>query len=1063
MSKKAVFSVPLILVVGLLGCASAEPNLVAYYDFETGSGDIAYDESGYGTTADGTIYGDTAWTDVSGSGVASLGNYALYFDDNDDVVKCGDPAKVKNITGAITVAAWVKIDTFTKKWQTVVSKYHSWWIRRGTGSESPYPGTDDIDWWVGTNTSSATTHAGNIQDSTWHHLAGTYDSATGEMYVYTDGLLSDSADLTGSIKPCDDELYIGADTTGITNEWKGLIDEVRIYDRALSAFEIAELVGLDNFPPVVDAGSNQSIEWPNNTVIMDANVSDDGEPDPPNSVTLTWSKVSGPNDVTFEPNEFVEDPNAVFCEPGVYVLRLTADDSELTSSDSVTITVYAEGYYGLVVYYDFESGSGSTAYDRSGFALDGTLSGDPQWITGKIGNYAMKFDGIDEQVDCGSDSKLNLTDDFTITAWMKTTEESPGYFFQRAQGSPTWECYTLAVLDDKLFSRSHDGTTQGDVKSTADVNDGKWHHVALVADAGQPLTLYIDGSVVTQYDTRQNAPAGPYNFTADKHLYVGYSTSHGSFTGSLDEVRLYSRALSPGEIANLPFGDPALAHDRNPLGNEPVSPAVVLSWAPGVYASSHDVYLGTDFNSVKDASRQTGDLDGSCKVDWADLSVLTGQWLDSNGSVLSADLDDDGDVDLIDFTVMAGEWMEKVDAVFKGNQDSNSYEPPETLEFDTAYHWRIDEVNDTHPNSPWKGHIWSFTTNRGAAWDPSPANDTIAPNDVILSWLPGVDANSHDVYLGTDYNNVRDANSNNPLGVYKGPNDVVGPDGNNRFSYDPPGALELNTTYHWRIDEVNDSGLPQWPGDIWTFDVLAQPFDDGYVREYQALCEPTHLQGITTDKTDAIYWSFSCEIVKTDLEGNTLKSIFTAPEGHYGDLTYHDGKIYVAVNFGAFNQESGADSWVYVYDANDLSLLSTHEVQELVHGAGGMAYHDGRFIIVGGLPGGYTENYAYEYDTNFQFIQRHTIPSGYTLLGIQTVCYHNGYWWYGCCPVSGWEFSDYVLLKTDESFQLVGKYYYYCTEGINGLSGDKFLIGRITSPRHRGKVFVADLSDLPQI
>ena len=61
-----------------------------------------------------------------------------------------------------------------------------------------------------------------------------------------------------------------------------------------------------------------------------------------------------------------------------------------------------------------------------------------------------------------------------------------------------------------------------------------------------------------------------------------------------------------------------------------------------------------------------------------------------------------------------------------------------------------------------------------------------------------------------------------------------------------------------------------------------------------------------------------------------------------------------------------------------LSEVARHKVAEVVYGAGGIGCHAGRFIVVGGLPPGIEENYAYEYDTDFKFVRKHTIQSGYT-------------------------------------------------------------------------------------
>ncbi len=127
-------------------------------------------------------------------------------------------------------------------------------------------------------------------------------------------------------------------------------------------------------------------------------------------------------------------------------------------------------------------------------------------------------------------------------------------------------------------------------------------------------------------------------------------------------------------------------------------------------------------------------------------------------------------------------------------------------------------------------------------------------------------------------------------------------------------------------------------------------------------------------------------LVKTGIDGKLLKKIPVA--NHHGDPCLQDGKLYVAVNLGKFNDPQGnADSWVYVYNAGDLSFEARHPVQEVFHGAGGIGFQDGRFFVVGGLPMGIEENYVYEYDPGFRFIKKHVVKSGHTLLGIQTATF----------------------------------------------------------------------------
>lgn len=201
-----------------------------------------------------------------------------------------------------------------------------------------------------------------------------------------------------------------------------------------------------------------------------------------------------------------------------------------------------------------------------------------------------------------------------------------------------------------------------------------------------------------------------------------------------------------------------------------------------------------------------------------------------------------------------------------------------------------------------------------------------------------------------------------------------------------------------------------------------------------------HLQGICTNDRDAIYWSFTDALVKTDLAGHV--QIQKSVPSHHGDLCLHDGRIYVAVNLGEFNRPTGADSWVYVYDA-ELNELARHELPELVHGAGGIAYHDGKFIVVGGLPSGVKENYLYEYDESLRFRRRHVLESGPTFLGIQTAAFADDHWWFGCYGAGG------VLLKVDPAWQLVGKSKFDAALGLTGLPDGRFLVARGQRDRDR--------------
>jgi len=179
-----------------------------------------------------------------------------------------------------------------------------------------------------------------------------------------------------------------------------------------------------------------------------------------------------------------------------------------------------------------------------------------------------------------------------------------------------------------------------------------------------------------------------------------------------------------------------------------------------------------------------------------------------------------------------------------------------------------------------------------------------------------------------------------------------------------------------------------------------------------------HLQGIATNTVDAVYWSFTMVLVKTDLAGKVLAK--AQASGHLGDLTYHDGKVYAAycVAWDRANDKSK----VFVYDAGDLSLLDVKAVPEVEYGAGAIAYHNGHFYIGGGEDAGRETNRIYECDADFRHVATHTIPSGHTELGVQTICHFDNHFWLGC-------YGD-VLLEVDGACGLVAKHRFDCSYGI---------------------------------
>ncbi len=203
-------------------------SLVAWYKFDEGSGDAVADSGPTGI--DGAAHGDPSWSD------GALGK-ALVFDGNDAYVNLGKNPKF-DISNQITVAAWIKVNAFDKKWQTIIAKGDSSWrLQRNAGKDTlqfsctglPVPGS-------GFGSINGKT---NVNDGQWHHVTGTYDSSIISLYI--DGRQDVSADVKGLIKTNDREVYIGENVEKPERFWNGLIDDVRVYNYALDADEITAI------------------------------------------------------------------------------------------------------------------------------------------------------------------------------------------------------------------------------------------------------------------------------------------------------------------------------------------------------------------------------------------------------------------------------------------------------------------------------------------------------------------------------------------------------------------------------------------------------------------------------------------------------------------------------------------------------------------------------------------------------------------------------------------------------------------------------------------------------
>jgi hypothetical protein len=190
----------------------------------------------------------------------------------------------------------------------------------------------------------------------WHHYclvasgaaaAGINKGAT----VYIDGVQKSADPNIGGnpITPATDIFLGGRYSLAANRFFNGAMDEVRLYDHALAASEVADLAGVSiaNAAPTANAGPNKKIMLCTapliNSVALAGTISDDGQPNPPATCTAAWSKLSGPPAAVTFANAAAASTTATFTSAGTYVLQLTASDSVLIGTSNVTVIILAPG------------------------------------------------------------------------------------------------------------------------------------------------------------------------------------------------------------------------------------------------------------------------------------------------------------------------------------------------------------------------------------------------------------------------------------------------------------------------------------------------------------------------------------------------------------------------------------------------------------------------------------------------------------------------------------------------------------------------------------------------
>jgi len=195
----------------------------------------------------------------------------------------------------------------------------------------------------------------------------------------------------------------------------------------------------------------------------------------------------------------------------------------------------------LVGYWKFDEGTGTNAYDASGNGNDGTLVNTPTWTTdAKKGDYALEFDEVEsDYVDCGYDDSLDITNALTLSVWVYPTNITLSTDNNGGVGKSTTYGFRF-YYDDLEFNTLHSGVRSAS-PGIQNLQDNIWHHIVLTFGSGIKKT-YLNGVLRGTNDIGSDIDSN-----SATHFKIGRG-AWGYLPGIIDEVRIYSRALSAAEI-----------------------------------------------------------------------------------------------------------------------------------------------------------------------------------------------------------------------------------------------------------------------------------------------------------------------------------------------------------------------------------------------------------------------------------------------------------------------------------------------------------------------------------
>ena len=411
-----------------------------------------------------------------------------------------------------------------------------------------------------------------------------------------------------------------------------------------------------------------------------------------------------------------------------------------------------------------------------------------------------------------------------------------------------------------------EGNTDSDFRLQFRPTESEWAELIVIAPQGAIGNNWYPFGLQDAEESIGQTFIAPEKFTG-----IGLQTPTWITNNSGCTISLYA---ARGKNAGSAFGpdpkDGALHEDT----------WVTLSWRAGDFAVSHDVYLGDNFDDVNEATRDSDLFWGNQDLEY----------------------------------IIAG---------FTG------YPYPDGLVPGTTYYWRIDEVNDAEPNSPWKGNVWNFSLPPKTAYFPDPTDGAELVNlDARLSWTAGLGAKLHYIVFGEDFDEV----SNAAMGRANG-----------TTTYSP-GPLKLAKTYYWRIDESD--GFDTYKGEVWSFTTIG------------AASNPNPANGAVDIKPSAILkWDAGAVAASHEVyfgtDADTVRNATkTSPEYKgpkaLGAESYDPGKLLFDTTYywriDEVNEANPDSPWagkVWSFTTGDFFVIDDFEDYDTADNQIWYAWHDG--------------------------------------------------------------------------------------------------------------------------